>query len=116
MCTVLFVLMFSVMTPIYIPQPVIHFSTGWHGMLFLREESGIYVYCYDAMTDFYSLNGLWYPEKVQWNRLYMLYSQEDLIAKKTSLYVILQAFHGFICIPTHSNCWNSEHFYPSELG
>ena len=44
---------------IYIPQLVIHFSTGWHGMLFLKEESCIYVYCYDAMNDmtnFYSIN------------------------------------------------------------
>ena len=66
MCTVLFVLMFSLMTPIYISQPVIHFSRGWHCMLFLKEESGTYVYWYDAMndmTDFYSINSLWYLEK-----------------------------------------------------
>ena len=72
MCTLLCVLMFSLMTPIYIPQPVIHFSTGWHGILYLKEESVIYLCCYEAMngvTDFYSINSLWYPEKVQRNRL-----------------------------------------------
>ena len=46
----------------------------------------------------------------------MLYSQEDLISKSTSLYFILQAFLGTICIPTHSNCSQSEHFCPSEFG
>ena len=61
-----FCLMFRLMSPIYIPQPVIHSSTGWHGCLFVKEESGINAYCYDAMndmTDFYSINTLWNPEQ-----------------------------------------------------
>ena len=35
-------------------------------MLFSKEESGIDVYCYDAMndmTDFHSINTLWCPRK-----------------------------------------------------
>ena len=61
-----FCLMFRLMSPIYIPHPVIHSSTRWHGFLFIKEESGINAYCYDAMndmTDFYSINTLWNPEQ-----------------------------------------------------
>ena len=61
-----FCLMFRLMSPIYIPHPVIHSSTRWHGFLFVKEESGINAYCYDAMndmTDFYSINTLWNPEQ-----------------------------------------------------
>ena len=61
-----FSLTFSLMTPIYNPEPVIYLSTGWYCMLFFKEENGIYVYCYYAMndmTDFYSINILWSREK-----------------------------------------------------
>ena len=47
-------------------SPCYSFPTRWHGFLFVKEESGINAYCYDAMndmTDFYSINTLWNPEQ-----------------------------------------------------
>ena len=47
-------------------QSVIHFSTGCEDMVLSLQESGIYVYCFDAvnaMREFYSITILWCPDQ-----------------------------------------------------
>ena len=60
-------MIFSLMTPQSdIPQSVIYFSTGCEDMLLALQESGIYVYCFDAvnaMREFYSITILWFPDQ-----------------------------------------------------
>ena len=44
-------MIFSLMTPQSdIPQSVNYFSTGCEDMLLALQESGIYVYCFDAVN------------------------------------------------------------------
>ena len=53
-------MIFSLMTPQSdILQSVIYFSTGCEDMHLALQESGIYAYCFDAVTamrEFYSIN------------------------------------------------------------
>jgi len=55
-----------------IPQFVMYVSTGCEDVLLAYQESGIYVCCFDAMnamTEFYSINILWWPKQTAmgWN-------------------------------------------------